>query len=200
MRKAYKHTLFTPVLLTLLVLGGLFLYAKNTTLRSTDPVSTMTPQPTSIDNLDDGTYSNYKYGFKFEYPKDKFVQESSLQNLASWVYDPEGVSYIQLSVQVYEGQDYLDLKTSFEGKKEHPQKNSKVLSEGEIDGYRTAITYAMTDLKAPIDGNSSYTAYWWSKDEDKVIILYFYSSNFLDSFVKGNKNLFDQIVQSFKFF
>lgn len=201
-KKAYKVDNRPLVLASgvlFLICFGAF-YQLNASLISSKKIANQTPNPSSIDTVNDGVYTNHKYGFMFKYPTDKFVQESSLQNLASWVYDPEGFSYIQLSVQVYEGQDYLDLKTSFEAKKEHPQKNSKVLSEGELDGYRTAITYAVTDLNAPIDGNSSYTAYWWSKDEDKVIILYFYSSNLLDSFVRGNKNLFDQIVQSFKFF
>lgn len=199
MRKAYNHTLFAPVLLALFVLGGLFLYAKNMTLRLTDPVPTMTPQPTSIDNLDDGTYINYKYGFKFEYPKEKFKQETTLEDWASWVYVAKG-SYIRVGVYVYTGKRYEEEKISFERNKIHPPKNYKILGESEIDGYRTAVTYSLGDLNMPIDGNSSYTAYWWSKDESKVVTLDFYSSNYLDSFVKTNKSLFDQIVQSFKFF
>jgi hypothetical protein len=175
-------------------------YQLNGSLLSSTKIANQTPNPSSIDTVNDGVYTNHRYGFMFKYPTDKFEQEVSMESWGSWIYVSEAGPYIKLSAYVYEGQTYQDHKMLFERNRTHQNKNYKLLNEGETDKYKTAITYSMTDLNIPIDGNSSYSAYWWSKDDDKVIRLDFYSSNYYDTFVKANKNLFDEIVQSFKFF
>ena len=190
----FKKTLVLPILLTVAFLGLIAVVQKYSS--ETKPLSSST----ALSVVNDATYTDEKNKFSFKYPSNLFKPRSEAKNNSSWIYQPSSEKYIILSVDILEGDDYTQRKSVYSYNKENKVAGFEILSETDNGSYTTSIVHTMTDPNRAIDGNSAYVAFIWPKNEEKLILIPFYSSLGFDSFITENKNLFDSIVTSLKFY
>ena len=194
-------TVGIPVLLTLTVLVGVFVISK----RQPKLVNQVTETPGTltekVDKDDDGMYINYKYGYKFEYPSDKFelLDPNAVNPSRVWIYQ-SGDEYIKLSVSI--GNDnflqfYKDLyELEINKNMQYRHGTSTKLADGSSDNYKQVVFSSDTNPGAEIEPSISYSSVWL-KEDSSIITLNFFTGSY--NFLNENRYIFDQIVKSFEF-
>ncbi|OGM20203.1 hypothetical protein A2955_04275 [Candidatus Woesebacteria bacterium RIFCSPLOWO2_01_FULL_37_19] len=170
---------------------------------SLTPTETLYP----IDDVNDGVYTNSKYGYKFEYPKDKFEQTFSDERGASWIYKLEtgangNEQIINLTVldqtNVNDWIKFYSTLYSLEPNKFLKNRFGKSvkLSSKEDGPYKTVTLYFESDENSEAEQNASFQAIWF-KDDSPIIVLQLLTDLDQKQNLKNNKPIFDSVIKSF---
>lgn len=206
---ANKNYILVLLAIVVVVLGVFNISSlKNKSADRSTPTPTVAPIP--IDNVNDGVYTNYKYGYRFEYPADKFVllYPKAENDGRMWIYQLTGESdyeneYIYLSVtqridswrEFYEDIYNLRKGESLPNKHEvYTKLESRVTSN-----YRFVAAFFKTNPEAETEHSVGYSAIWLKENNFTIILDFFTDPERYEEFLLENKNIFDDIVESFEF-
>lgn len=160
---------------------------------------TPTEEEYPVDTVNDGVYTNHKYGFRFEYPEDKFKIVYSTEEYGSFIFDNDnGTEYIKLGADTLEGEAYESYKHLYEQNRKNQDSFYRVLDESRENGYKFSKIYSKTRGNPHIEHSSVFSAAWWINEKKVIYRLLFYSDRVHDDFVRENKAIFDEIVASFE--
>jgi len=205
--KKYFAQLVATVAVVTIVLAGFL--TRNNPFSSLSENKSNSPTPIEvqfpIDDVNDGVYTNYKYGYKFEYPEDIFEQTTSSNDGGEWIYrikDSSGsdLEFLKLSI----GQDVSTYRWFYEklysletGESLIDKSTVTKLGSENFEEYKL-VTFTNTPLPdSQTDIGVNYTGAWLMNNNLTVTVsLYTIPSN--KNLLISNKNIFDQIVASFE--
>jgi len=217
MKNLKKYLLF-PLTATFLLLAGLYMYSNNKNRGiQTNTEATPSPTPAPIEeSIENGVYTNYTYGFRFEYPEDVFdktiVNTTNSTELES---SRDNISYI-LDVYVYKYREEDKSKPGFgptlyfaainkangEEISQYDYKNSRFVTVGnKIDNITTdnykGVFYRYEEISEDYRlGAIYYSADWLMND---VIISVKVLAPDIEKLEKFRPQ-FENMIQTFKFF
>lgn len=180
------------------------------------PKASPTPQPTPaflIDTENDGIYTNYQYGFRFKYSKDKFVVQFSKQDSSTWFNEqsdkviesgPMGLnpdSGVWLNVSAFEAdplsQRFLRVYNLETGQTDEAGETK--LYSTEKPNYKQVVYFSKTPESRGIEHSVSYVSEW-ILNKKIYIKLFFAAGDNKEQLLKQYKPAFDQVVNSMEFF
>ena len=153
------------------------------------------------ETIENGVYTNYTYGFRFEYPSEKFKLDPN----GRLVYQNSGgIQYILLVSTAYPDNEYRDwYEQIFALLKDETtlikHQYSTLLSKTDKDDYRLAITSTKTKQDAETEHSVGYQAIWLIPSGLTITVSMLGDPEISEEFVLNNKLIFDQIVKSFEF-
>lgn len=185
------------VLIILVTVVTIFQSRRVDNIEVTQTPSTLTEE--KVDKDENGVYTNYKYGFKFEYPNDKFkmVHPDAISLRREWIYQVDENQYIQLNVfQLNEFfyDELYELKPGETMKVKHGVLTN--LKSQDFGHAKLVVAKAEIFPSVETESASGYSAVWL-RERDNSISLEIY--DFLAKETEETKILFDQIVNSFEF-
>lgn len=202
--------------IALLLLAFIFSNYSRTSQEKVDQ-TTMAPTETTKqeDTVNDGVYTNYKYGFKFEYPEEIFVSQNVYGSSGMWFIDEETSSPMAVGVTgVWMDLVIRDFESDKPGDYEYQRGHDRIfnrlyeLEPGEVSSWNAKVISKINagDVKRikyyyeTLPGREYSVSYfaWWKKAGLPVISLGLAANN--NDTLSLYRNDFDKIVESFEFF
>jgi hypothetical protein len=172
------------------------------------PTATPTESEFQIDLEDDGVYTNYKYGYRFEYPEDVFGTASHTPDgdYVIWNLELDSTSersvprvFFTAKAETNFNEPYEQLASTNLTEISTVRNLYQKLSTSSTRDYKMVEVFTQSQPDYEVEPIVAFEAAWLTKTRPLIVISFFASPedvNILDS----NKEIFDQLVNSFEFF
>lgn len=167
--------------------------------------TTPTPLPKVEDEVKDGVYTNYTYGFRFEYDVTELEYDASSDYGAFWKYKNKelGGGYLGVIFSSPLESELQEIYSVSEGKT-FPLRHEiyTVLEKKETEMYRLASAHIVTESDAQTDHIVGYEAVVYLKNKKELFLIsLLYVPERVDSeLLKKKKPFYDQVIDTFEVF
>lgn len=186
-----------PTISLLVILVGVILWRENTKTNNSTSSPSPSMQAPVIEEVESGVYTNYTYGFRFEYPDKIFNTSNPWEINMGKQFMVDGDFFPRLRVQSL-GQEWNETLNKCIEAKEGEIISQDTKSGTRVKLYNTDISCVVSfDPRGFKDGEPPYGFSTYFHKDGQIVLVSLSSS-------KDSKNQYasviDKIVQSFEFF
>jgi len=204
--KKLKNKKVIAIVLGLIIVSATAVFLTRKSVPSSVVDISPTPTEYPVDKENDGVYTNYKYGYKFEYPVDKFEQTHSSDITAVWDLntDADSVQKSEMPIQLDVGREnnfreiYEQLYTQENKTLETRKFILTKLGTEDNNGLRMMRVFWETPPELAVGPTTEYQVLWFRQDAS-VIKLRLIASPVDEQALRQYKDLLWEIADSFEF-
>jgi len=226
--KGVGKLMILPGVLAVVVLVGVYLVSGGSMdgsgIKVTEESGALTEEKVD-DVVEDGVYTNYKYGFSFEYPTGVFTEYELVRSLEETSYSAKfndavaGMKDISMLVFVGSEEGLMDSYTKYEkqplgvpeysddylntvDESEWPFNNTIKIEDVKVGNNQGFIVYSRF-IGYKLESEPTHLNSFYIQKDDKVILISIVSwagENFADDYKVEREEILEDVVNTFKFF